>query len=145
MLRLRQELTSHLDSPATEDYLEQIHNLILQKGYARVVDIAANLRISQASVSSMIKKMHQDGLVCYEKYRGVILTDKGQEIGREIAQRHALLTELFTMLGLDEKTIKQDVEGMEHHISEHTFHIFRRLLKAIHEQPSLLALLKHTH
>jgi hypothetical protein len=39
---------------AVEDYLEQIHNLIEQKGYARVVDIAANLSISQASVTAMI-------------------------------------------------------------------------------------------
>lgn len=52
----RQEPTTHVDSPAVEDYLEQIHNLIEGKGYARVVDIAQNLGISQASVTNMIQK-----------------------------------------------------------------------------------------
>ncbi|MCX6857733.1 MAG: hypothetical protein NTV80_22850 [Verrucomicrobia bacterium] len=51
----RQETTAHVHSPAIEDYLEQIHNLIEGKGYARVVDIAKNLGISQASVTNMIQ------------------------------------------------------------------------------------------
>jgi DNA-binding MarR family transcriptional regulator len=58
----RQEHTSHLGSPAIEDYLEQIHNLIAGKGYARVVDIAQNLGISQASVTNMIQKLDAEGL-----------------------------------------------------------------------------------
>jgi len=71
----RQEHTSHLGSPAIEDYLEQIHNLIAGKGYARVVDIAQNLDISQASVTNMIQKLDAEGFVVYERYRGVVLTE----------------------------------------------------------------------
>ena len=56
-------------SRAREDYLEQISNLIEEKGYARVVDIAQNLGISQASVTGMIQRMDSDGLVSYEKYQ----------------------------------------------------------------------------
>ena len=54
---------------AVQDYLEQIHQLIEAKGYARAVDIAANLGVSQASVSAMIQRMDAEGYVIYEKYR----------------------------------------------------------------------------
>ena len=83
----RQETTAHVHSPALEDYLEQIHNLIEGKGYARVVDIAKNLGISQASVTNMIQKLDAEGFVIYERYRGVVMTDSGRKIGQEIARR----------------------------------------------------------
>ena len=85
----RQEPTAHVHSPAIEDYLEQIHNLIEAKGYARAADIAANLRVSQASVTNMIQKLDAGGYLIYERYRGVVLTDAGRKIGQEIARRHA--------------------------------------------------------
>ena len=59
---------------AAEDYLERIAGLIKNKGYARVVDIAAELKISQASVTTMVQRLDVDGLVKYEKYRGMVLT-----------------------------------------------------------------------
>ena len=72
-------------SRAREDYLEQISNLIEEKGYARVVDIAQNLGISQASVTGMIQRMDSDRLVSYEKYRGVVLTSEGEKIAKAIS------------------------------------------------------------
>ena len=61
-------------SSAVEDYLERISELIKTKGYARVVDIAAELKISQASVTTMVQRLDDQGLVKYEKYRGMVLT-----------------------------------------------------------------------
>ena len=75
-----------------EDYLEQISGLIEEKGYARVVDIAERLSISQASVTNMVKRLDAEGLVNYEKYRGMTLTDRGQEVADYIIRRHELLT-----------------------------------------------------
>jgi len=48
---------------AVEDYLERIQELIKTKGYARVVDIAAELKISQASVTTMVQRLDAEGLV----------------------------------------------------------------------------------
>jgi len=62
---------------AVEDYLERIRELIQKKGYARVVDIAAELKISQASVTTMVQRLDGEGLVKYEKYRGMVLTGAG--------------------------------------------------------------------
>ena len=105
----RQETTAHVHSPAIEDYLEQIHNLIEAKGYARVVDIAANLGISQASVTNMIQKLDAEGYLVYERYRGVVMTEAGKKIGQEIARRHEVLTRLLAGFGLDAKMVLEDV------------------------------------
>jgi Mn-dependent DtxR family transcriptional regulator len=138
----RQELTTHLGSPAVEDYLEQIHNLIALKGYARVVDIAANLKISQASVTNMIQRMDTDGLVIYERYRGVVLTEEGRRVGEEIARRHEVLTRVLAGFGLDAETVHQDVEGMEHHISRATLEVLTLLMEELEGNPKLLAKLR---
>ncbi|PYI73032.1 MAG: transcriptional regulator MntR [Verrucomicrobia bacterium] len=103
-----------------EDYLERILELINVKGYARVVDIAAALKISQASVTNMVQRLDGEGLLKYEKYRGLVLTTAGETLARNIARRHELLTDFLTLLGLDDRVIYHDVEGMEHHISPST-------------------------
>src|SRR5205809_4912302 len=107
-------------SAAIEDYLERILELISSKGYARVVDIAAALKISQASVTNMVQRLDAEGLLKYEKYRGLILTGAGKKLAHRIAQRHKLLTEFLGLLGVDDRVIHNDVEGMEHHISPST-------------------------
>lgn len=134
----RQETTAHVHSPAVEDYLEQIHNLIEGKGYARVVDIAKNLGISQASVTNMIQRLDSEGYVVYERYRGVIMTDAGKKIGKEIARRHEVLTRLLTSFGLDAATVHEDVEGMEHHMSRATLEVLTLLMEEIEGNPELL-------
>lgn len=53
-------------STAVEDYLERILELIDAKGYARVVDIASALHISQASVTNMVQRLGADGLLKYK-------------------------------------------------------------------------------
>src|SRR5882757_6945053 len=102
---------------AVEDYLERILELINTKGYARVVDIAERLGISQASVTNMVQRLDAEGLLQYEKYRGLILTTAGESLAINITRRHESLTEFLNLLGLDAETVYRDVEGMEHHVS----------------------------
>ncbi len=129
-------------SIASQDYLEQIFHLIELKGYARSVDIAANLGVSQASVSAMLKRLGADGLVIYEKYRGVILTPQGSDLAQYIIKRHEVLTRLLRHFGLDEETIYRDVEGMEHHISAETLKAFILLANELDQNPTLQKALK---
>ncbi len=122
---------------AVEDYLERISELIQTKGYARVVDIAAELKISQASVTTMVQRLDAEGLVNYEKYRGMILTEAGEKVAARIAHRHELLTNFLRHLGLEEKVIAKDVEGMEHHVSAETFAALERLNAHLEANPEL--------
>lgn len=127
---------------AVEDYLERISELIQTKGYARVVDIAAELKISQASVTTMVQRLDAEGLVNYEKYRGMVLTEAGEKVAARIAHRHELLTNFLRHLGLDEKVIAKDVEGMEHHVSAETFAALERLNAHLEANPELRDSLK---
>jgi Mn-dependent DtxR family transcriptional regulator len=125
-------------STAVEDYLEQILDLINTKGYARVADIAHGLRISQASVTNMVQRLDAEGLLKYEKYRGLALTTTGETLARNIMLRHQLLTDFLRILGVREEVIYHDVEGMEHHISPQTLHAIEALLSELQKKPALV-------
>jgi DtxR family transcriptional regulator, manganese transport regulator len=131
--------TANRNSTAVEDYLERILELIQSKGYARVVDIAASLKISQASVTNMVQRLDADGLLKYEKYRGLVLTSAGETLARGITRRHQLLTDFLSLLGLDDRVINHDVEGMEHHISPSTLRAIEALTVHLRRRPALLA------
>lgn len=125
-------------SAAVEDYLEQILELINTKGYARVADIALGLHISQASVTHMVQRLDAEGLLKYEKYRGLILTTAGETLARNIAIRHQILTDFLSALGIDRETVHHDVEGMEHHISPRTLRAIEALLAELRSTPAVL-------
>ena len=138
--------TERHTSAAVEDYLERILELINTKGYARVVDIAQSLKISQASVTNMIQRLDGEGLLKYEKYRGLALTTAGEALALNITRRHQLLTDFLKLLGLDDEVIYHDVEGMEHHISPPTLRAIEALTQQLQRQPALLAKVrKQTH
>ena len=130
------------NSTAVEDYHERILALINSKGYARVIDIAASLKISQASVTNMVQRLDAEGLIKYEKYRGLILTAAGIKLARRIAQRHKLLTEFLKLLGLEDRVIHQDVEGLEHHISPSTLRAIAALTRQLQRRPAMRAQLQ---
>jgi len=139
------KFSSALGSSSTvEDYLERILELINSKGYARVVDIAAALEISQASVTNMVQRLDAEGLLKYEKYRGLVLTEAGEKLARSIAHRHKLLTDFLKLLGLSDRVIYQDVEGMEHHISLPTLRAIEALTRQLRRRPALRAQLQAT-
>jgi Mn-dependent DtxR family transcriptional regulator len=114
-------------SQSAEDYLERIHELIEEKGYARVVDIASSLDVKQASVTSMVQKLGELGYLNYEKYRGLILTDKGRAVATGIQKRHETLARFFSLFGLDAETQQRDIEGIEHHLSSATVDVLADL------------------
>jgi Mn-dependent DtxR family transcriptional regulator len=130
-------------SSAVEDYLEQILDLINTKGYARVADIAQGLKISQASVTNMVQRLDAEGLLKYEKYRGLVLTTAGETLARNIMRRHQLLTDFLRMLEIDEEVVYHDVEGMEHHISPQTLNAIEALMEALRNDPVILSRIKH--
>lgn len=108
------------DLTRVEDYLEVVYDLIEAKGYARVSDIAERLDVKLPSVTSMIKKLDGMGLVVYERYRGLTLTDKGKQMARFSREKHSTITKLLKVLGVGEKIAELDAEGMEHHLHRET-------------------------
>jgi Mn-dependent DtxR family transcriptional regulator len=123
---------------SVEDYLERIYELIESKGYAKASDIADSLQLSRPSVSVMLKRLSAYQFVVYEKYRGVTLTDRGREVAGRIRRRHVILTEFFSLLGLDSEVVAKDVEGIEHHLSAESLARFELIVDYWHQNPTKL-------
>lgn len=127
-----------MPTPSMEDHIEQIYMLIDQKGYARVSDIAEALNVLPSSVTKMVQKLDKDGYLVYEKYRGLMLTNKGQKLGKRLVQRHDLLEQFLRLIGVQENKIYDDVEGIEHHLSWNSIDRIADLIQALEENPEFL-------
>ena len=124
---------THALTIPNEDYLERIWELLDEKGYARVTDIAQRLNVQPASVTMMLKKLEISGHIIRERYRGFTLTAKGRAVGLRIKKRHTILSQFLHLLRLPEKIIERDIEGLEHSLSDETLskleHLVIRLRK----------------
>lgn len=127
------------ESVAVEDYLEKIHELIDEKGYARVADIAESFGIARPSVSNMVRRLDEKGLVNHVKYRGMTLTAEGERLARRIIKRHGILSEFLNLLGIDAETAYRDVEGMEHHMSTETLRGIEQIITELKQNANLQA------
>ncbi|MEM8488082.1 MAG: metal-dependent transcriptional regulator [Bacteroidota bacterium] len=105
-------------SQAVEDYLKTIYKL-RGKEMVSTTDLARAMDVSSASVTNMVKRLDQMGLVEYQSYKGAKLTDAGCKIALEIIRHHRLLeTYLKEIMGYSWAEIHEEAEHLEHHISE---------------------------
>lgn len=117
-----------------EDYLETIYNLHKEKGHIRASDIARRLDLSKPSVTQMMQRLKRDGLVKYEPYMPIEMTPKGRKIGKSVAERHAVLAEFFTLLGISEKVQERDIHGIEHSLSPVTLNKLKKVTKFLRKK-----------
>lgn len=104
-----------------EDYLEAIFDLDQNKKVVRVKDIAKQMDVKMPTVTSMLKTLSDRGLVHYEKYEYVELTEEGALVGREMRRRHGVLLEFLTdILKIDYETADEEACKMEHSLSANT-------------------------
>lgn len=102
-----------------EHYLEAIAQLIREKRVARSKDIAQRLNVNRSSVTGALQTLRNRGLVHYERYGFVTLTEEGEEIANRIVRRHEVLRDFFVkVLGLPETEADDAACGMEHGISK---------------------------
>src|SRR5699024_7944580 len=118
------------------------YTLIVEKGYARVSDIAEALSVHPSSVTKMVQKLDQNKYLIYERYRGLVLTAKGKKGGKRLVDRHDLLEDFLEIIGVDEDLIYDDVEGIEHHLSWDSITCIEYLVQYFNEDPNRLADLK---
>ena len=115
-----------------EDYLKAIYTLILHKKEARVTDIADYLNVSKASVNRALKALKEIGLVDYETYGEIKLTEKGREEATNIIKKHNVLKAfLIQILDVDNDTAEEEAKKMKHAISEDTINKFSDYIKSI--------------
>jgi DtxR family Mn-dependent transcriptional regulator len=109
-------------TPAIEDYLKAIYQLTAEEPEAGSVTgqrIAERLGVASPSVTNMIKRLSELGLVRHERYRGVELSDAGERVALEVVRHHRLLERyLVEALGYGWDEVHDEAERLEHHISE---------------------------
>lgn len=105
-------------SPSAEDYLKHLY-VLGEKGKVTTQALAAALAVAPASVTGMLRKLTDQGLVSHAPYQGAQLTTKGQRLAIRIIRNHRLV-ELFLhrALGVPLDELHEEAERLEHVISE---------------------------
>jgi DtxR family Mn-dependent transcriptional regulator len=107
-------------SEAIEDYAKAIHALAARDpGPVGTSSLAERLGVSPGTVTAMVKRMAELGLVDYEPYRGVELTVPGERMALEVIRHHRLLEAFLAQeLGMPWDQVHDEAEVLEHYISE---------------------------
>jgi DtxR family Mn-dependent transcriptional regulator len=102
-----------------EDYLKAIYAIERAGGPAATNDIAQHLDIAPASVSGMVQRLADQGLVAYERYRGVRLTAAGRKAALRTIRRHRVIEAyLVHALGYGWESVHAEAERLEHAASD---------------------------
>ncbi len=114
-------MTEHAtQSKSVEDFLKAVFTLQQQEERVSTNTLRDALNITAPSVTDMAQRLVAAGLVDYQKYRGVILTDAGREIALKVIRRHRLI-ELYLVreLGYELREVHGEAERLEHAVSDH--------------------------
>lgn len=117
-------------SALLEDYVELIADLLIGAGEARPTDIARRLGVSHATAVKTIARLKRAGLATARPYRGVFLTEKGEQLADRVRVRHRLVVDVLRALGVPAEAAEADAEGIEHYVSETTLKAFALFLKS---------------
>lgn len=114
------EIQTGAASASVQDYAKAIYSLTPgPDDTASTNDLAEKLGISAGSVSAMIKKLDEGGLVKHVPYRGVRLTERGELIALTVLRRHRLLELFLTeVLEVPWSRVHAEAEVLEHAISD---------------------------
>jgi len=106
-------------SQSMQDYLKAIFEVLEHQDRAATSVLADRMRIAPSSVTAMLKRLDEIGLVSYEPYRGATLTDAGTKQALEVVRHHRLI-ELYLSraLGVPWDQVHAEAEKLEHVISE---------------------------
>ena len=122
-------------SEAVEDYVKAIYALSSRlEAPVPTSALAERLDVAPSSVTAMLKRLDEAGLVRHERYRGVELTTDGERVALEVIRHHRLLEAfLAEELGMPWDRVHDEAEVLEHYISEE----FERRIAAALGDPDL--------
>jgi DtxR family Mn-dependent transcriptional regulator len=123
-------------SESLQGYLEVILDLEGTQKVARARDIADRLKIQRGSVTGALKSLEEKGLIHYQPYSFITLTDSGRKVAEEVAHRHRVLKDfLLNVLQIDESTAETTACRMEHVIDRQTVERLVCFIEYIHTCP----------
>jgi len=100
-----------------ERYIEAIYALQNEGGSASITDIAKVQKVKAPSVTYIVRRLRDLGLVNYKRYGSVTLTSKGLKLAEELERTHGALKWFFMLIGVDEKIADSDACELEHFVA----------------------------
>jgi len=105
-------------SATLEDYLGVVLKFQREKRFARVSDVASALGVAKSAVTAALQSLASKGLINYQPYEPVTLTDEGEQRAEEILLRHRIILDfLRDVLAIDPKEVDSIACEMEHAIN----------------------------
>ncbi|MBQ3724764.1 MAG: metal-dependent transcriptional regulator [Oscillospiraceae bacterium] len=108
-----------------EMYLETILILSKKSNFVRAIDVGEYMGYSKPSVSRAVGLLKAGGYIQVDENGAITLLPPGQEVAERIYERHRVLTDFFTRIGVDPDVAEADACRIEHVISEETFNAWR--------------------
>ena len=122
-------------SKALEEYVKAMYVLSKQNGQIRVTDIANKMNISKASVNKAVKNLKEEGMLDYEAYGEIKLTQEGENLAKKILEAYDIGVLFFRdVLNLNEEQAIKDAEGLKTSISDEAFN---SLARYVHKELNL--------
>jgi DtxR family Mn-dependent transcriptional regulator len=116
---LRLENTDDSLTGPVEDYLKTIYEIGRGTVSVATNDIAQRLNIAPASVSGMVRRLAEQGLLSYERYRGVTLTEPGRRAALRTIRRHRIIEAYLSQaLHYPWDRVHDEAEQLEHAASD---------------------------
>lgn len=105
----------HVLSATHEDYIEVISRLVVEKGAARVRDIARALSVHKSTVTAALRHLSDKNLVNYAPYEAATLTERGRKLANEVTRRHEVIQRFLSdVLLLNDGVAAANACRMEH-------------------------------
>lgn len=104
-----------MSTKARENYLKALYHLHLKDENISLTELGRNLDLSKPTVNDMIKKLHEEGWVIYEKYKPIKLTEEGRSKAALVVRKHRLSEMFLTqIMGFGWEEVHDIAEELEH-------------------------------
>lgn len=114
-------------TPCEEDYIEMMYRIHLKSLPIKVNDLANKLNVKPPSVTKMMKKLSLKNIIYFERYREIILCNKGIEIGKFLIYRHDTIKKFLEILKAN-VDVNSETEKIEHTLSRETLEKINNLI-----------------
>lgn len=114
-----------------EMYLESILVLSKKNPNVRAIDLSEYMGFSKPSVSRALSVLKSGGFVTVSEQGYLTLTNSGKAIAEKIYERHTVLTNYLTLIGVSDETASQDACKMEHVVSDESFNAIKEQVKQL--------------
>jgi len=114
-----------------EDYVEAVAEVLDESETCRVADLARRFAVSHVTVTRIVARLQDEGLLTTQPYRPISLTPKGKRLAARSRRRHGIVYRFLLAIAVDEATAAIDADGIEHHVSPQTLRRFEELTRQL--------------